>query len=326
MALIPKNRYPAQTDDTDPDYPHGKARNGGAPGDGNGTPFERDLVNDIWGFLQALLEESGVTPSGSPDTASNSQYLQALAAVFVRRDTQPNVQVFTASGTWTKPSWAREVTIICVGGGGGGSGGGGGFGAGGGSGIGVEATVHAGQLDATATVTVGTGGAGGASATGGDPGTASSFVSGNYSLTAAGGSGGTTVGGDGWSGGGGTSTSANSGDGGTAGASGQLPSGGTNPGTGFGAQIHRRVGALGGAGGALVLSFRPGGGGGGGYILDAAGTVKGTDGEPGTGANFSGPGLGGSGYGGGGGGGSAGSSTNGAGGAGAPGVVIVISR
>lgn len=78
MALIPKDAYPAQTNAADPGYPHGKARNVAVAGDGTGTPLEQLWVNDLWGFLQALLDEASVTPSGTPDKVGASQYLSAL--------------------------------------------------------------------------------------------------------------------------------------------------------------------------------------------------------------------------------------------------------
>lgn len=80
MALIPSARYPAQTD-ADPGYPQGKARNAVTFQDGTGTPLERDWLNDLWGFLQALLGAGGVTPSGSPDAVGASDYLTALTAI-----------------------------------------------------------------------------------------------------------------------------------------------------------------------------------------------------------------------------------------------------
>lgn len=98
MALILKDTYPSQTDDTDPDYPHGKARNATAVGDGTGFPLERRWVNDLYGFLQALLDEGSVTPSGSPDTATVSQYLEALDELYYRK-TATDGQISAAVST-----------------------------------------------------------------------------------------------------------------------------------------------------------------------------------------------------------------------------------
>lgn len=77
--IIPKTRYPGQLDETDAvGYPHGKAQNVVVEGDGTGTPFEKDLVNDILGAQQALVVAAGITPSGTPDKAGASQQLDAL--------------------------------------------------------------------------------------------------------------------------------------------------------------------------------------------------------------------------------------------------------
>lgn len=79
MALKPSQRYPGQIDTSDPvGYPHGKARNRVLPNDGTGTPWERDVVNDLFGLQQALLRYANITPSEVPDTARVSQYLAAI--------------------------------------------------------------------------------------------------------------------------------------------------------------------------------------------------------------------------------------------------------
>lgn len=81
MAISPVDVYPGQVEPASIDYPRGKARNVTVAGDGTGTPWEERLVNDIFGFQQALLDAVQVSPSGVPDTAVNSQYLDAIEAI-----------------------------------------------------------------------------------------------------------------------------------------------------------------------------------------------------------------------------------------------------
>lgn len=81
MAINPATQYPGQVATPDAAYPYGGAQNITTPGDGQGTPWEAALVNDIFGFQQALLSFAGVTPSGAPDQVGAAQYLQALARV-----------------------------------------------------------------------------------------------------------------------------------------------------------------------------------------------------------------------------------------------------
>jgi hypothetical protein len=164
MAIIPSDEYPGQTA-ADVDYPHGKARNRITPGDGTGTPLEELWVNDLWGFLQALLAAAGATPSGTPDKVGASQYLDAIQKLYGY-----NVQIFNTPGalTWTKPAWATATTPVwydLAGGGGGGAGGGastGSGGGGGGSSARVTGVVMCGDLPGTLDGVVGAGGAGGA--------------------------------------------------------------------------------------------------------------------------------------------------------------------
>lgn len=78
MAINPGDLYPGKTKAPDTDYPYGSARNVTTPGDGTGTPWEAALVNDIFGFQQAILDAAGVVPTGTPDRVGASQYLQAL--------------------------------------------------------------------------------------------------------------------------------------------------------------------------------------------------------------------------------------------------------
>lgn len=78
MAINPETLYSGKVTPSDANYPYGSARNVTVPGDGTGTPLDAAWLNDFFGFGQAILSRAAVTPSGSPETAQVSQYLETL--------------------------------------------------------------------------------------------------------------------------------------------------------------------------------------------------------------------------------------------------------
>lgn len=69
------------TNPADANYPGGSFKNASSPTATDGTPFEEQWANDALGFLQALIALAGITPSGVPDTAIDSQHLAAVLKI-----------------------------------------------------------------------------------------------------------------------------------------------------------------------------------------------------------------------------------------------------
>lgn len=65
----------------DTDYPFGSIKDNTSPGANDGTPLSAVWGNDFEGFRQAAMTEAGITPSGLPDTAQDSQLLDAVKFV-----------------------------------------------------------------------------------------------------------------------------------------------------------------------------------------------------------------------------------------------------
>ncbi len=80
MAINQYLRFPTKTNAPSAAYPYGSARNVSVPGDGTGTPWEQAVVNDLWGWMQQLLDSAGIVPTNDPDEVGASQYFTAMRA------------------------------------------------------------------------------------------------------------------------------------------------------------------------------------------------------------------------------------------------------
>ncbi len=81
MAIKIFEKYAPRANVGDANYPEGSIKNESIPGANDGTPLDEDWGNDMLGFSDALLAEAGITPSGDPDTAVESDRLNALNSI-----------------------------------------------------------------------------------------------------------------------------------------------------------------------------------------------------------------------------------------------------
>jgi len=86
MAIKPDASYPGRIVAADANYPYGSGQNETVTGAEDGTPVEVAWINDLWGLLQGLLWQEGITPSGSADTALLSQYLEVINRIAAMGD------------------------------------------------------------------------------------------------------------------------------------------------------------------------------------------------------------------------------------------------
>ncbi len=63
------------------DYPQGSSQNETSAGANDGTPYNKQRADDIFGLQQALMNAVQTAPTGNADTALASDYLQAINAL-----------------------------------------------------------------------------------------------------------------------------------------------------------------------------------------------------------------------------------------------------
>ncbi len=111
MAINLETQYPGKINPASPAYPYGEPRNITNPGDGTGTPWEAALVRDIAGMMQAFLVSGAVVPSGNPDAADASQYLEAILAIISARSAAvfPTIAAMTAGTPTDGKAFAAKL-------------------------------------------------------------------------------------------------------------------------------------------------------------------------------------------------------------------------
>jgi hypothetical protein len=82
MANNPNAKWPTKTTAPDANYPYGSAQNISVPGDGTGTPWVKDMTDDIFGMQQQLLDAASIVPTNTPDKVGASQYYEAMQKSF----------------------------------------------------------------------------------------------------------------------------------------------------------------------------------------------------------------------------------------------------
>lgn len=85
MALKRNERYPGRFQNPTSASPQGGFKNRTSPTSQDGSYLESDWANDWDGFFGSLLSGAGITPNGNVDTATSSQYFNALRLLTLQR-------------------------------------------------------------------------------------------------------------------------------------------------------------------------------------------------------------------------------------------------
>ena len=118
MALNPLVNFPGKVDAASAAYPYGTARDVVTSGDGTGTPWDAELIGDMWGLFQGLLSRAGINPSGVGDTVTVSQYIEALNKI-CGRATATTLDIIAAGSDFTRTGVLTTSGYAAAGDGGG---------------------------------------------------------------------------------------------------------------------------------------------------------------------------------------------------------------
>lgn len=97
MALKRDTRYPGRFTAGDAAHPQGAFKNRTAPGAADGSYLEQDWANDWDGFFARILTLSGLTPNGTVDSGTSSQYMTGLLSLLLQKGN--NLSEILAAGS-----------------------------------------------------------------------------------------------------------------------------------------------------------------------------------------------------------------------------------
>lgn len=99
--------YKATFTNTDgANFPNTKAVNASGPSATDGTEFIKAMIDDMWGFSQALLDYTDDTPNLTSEAAGASQRLNSILKIAGHIDT------ISATGTYTVEEWNKNGVLV----------------------------------------------------------------------------------------------------------------------------------------------------------------------------------------------------------------------
>ena len=88
-------------------YPRGAPQNSTVPGAFDKTPLDEGWGQDMWGFLDIILQAAGVTPDGAPDNVLASQRYDALIKL-----SREDWQFFDGAHVYSRGALARASGLL----------------------------------------------------------------------------------------------------------------------------------------------------------------------------------------------------------------------
>lgn len=115
MTFKLNERYPNRAKSPTSEFPRGSAKNRTAPNSADGTYLEEDLLNDMRGFPEKLLNVAKITANGSVDNGINSQVYDAFVKIVSDMITERTVKLFAmavGSSDEIQATMPRSIALV----------------------------------------------------------------------------------------------------------------------------------------------------------------------------------------------------------------------